>query len=222
MLKPSIAHSLVRANGLSLSLVRLSAANSSISGPTGVKMSGPYSGVSECSSNCQCQCQLLNALLLLLTAVGASQLLAYRIQVLLAEHLDSSLREARVKIRWSLNLLQRPSALRRSGHPRLMIAGVTAPTHKVHLVPRRFNGPLAERYGVNASNISLGARSYLYAAHAQARFLSFVKHRFAVVLLSSCHNLRRTRTGATLKAILETKAALGVITAWSSLQTRRG
>ena len=32
----------------------------------------------------------------------------------------------------------------------------------------RFNGPLAERYGVNASDPTLGVRAYLYAAHAQA------------------------------------------------------
>lgn len=42
----------------------------------------------------------------------------------------------------------------------------------------RFNGPLAMRYGVNASNASLGVRAYLYAAHAQVRsFGSVCSHR---------------------------------------------
>ena len=35
-----------------------------------------------------------------------------------------------------------------------------------------FNLPLAKRYGVNASNASLGVRAYLYAAHAQASIYS--------------------------------------------------
>lgn len=225
MLKPSIAHSLVRANGLSLSLVRLVQRTLASAGRQGSRcpvrtrcvkvlkqLTANASANSTRCSSCSLQWVPPNYWLTdpgivggafgFLTEGGPGE------NPMVFESLAKTVSPAAL---WP------PSPDDCWGH-------CANPQGALGTLAR-FNGPLAERYGVNASNISLGARSYLYAAHAQAslRFLSFVKHRFAVVLLSSCHNFRRTRdTGPCSKAILETKAALGVITAWSSLQTRRG